>query len=261
MEIFALDDDVARWDAALPSLHDTARLPVLLPLAWHLRQRNTRRAVLLADAALTQLGGAGALGGVAHADALRMMLVKAEARWLAGELDAAEQNVLALSEHFRALNDAAGSADSYYLLGSIAVDQGDHARSDSMFAAAAAAAVQAGDTKRAALADATSARWAVLRERDIPLRARTLIRPVARQFTTRGRAARRCDVRRPRGKRLPAQKLRHADEIEQGGQRDQHQQDGDVAAPPALLEHRAFVGRHAPSARRSIASAANSTNR
>ena len=58
MDMFALDDALADWEAALPSLRGPARLPVLLPLAWHLRQRDTARALELAAEGLTLLPAA-----------------------------------------------------------------------------------------------------------------------------------------------------------------------------------------------------------
>ena len=43
MDMFALDQDITQWESALPALHGAARLPVLLPLCWHLRQRDGAR--------------------------------------------------------------------------------------------------------------------------------------------------------------------------------------------------------------------------
>ena len=41
MDMFAVDDDVAHWETSLLALRDADRVQVLLPLAWHLRQRDT----------------------------------------------------------------------------------------------------------------------------------------------------------------------------------------------------------------------------
>jgi len=49
MELYALDDEVARQEAALTSLTGPDRLPGLLSLSWYLRQRDSRRALALAD--------------------------------------------------------------------------------------------------------------------------------------------------------------------------------------------------------------------
>lgn len=164
MDMFTVDENVAQWETALPSLHGIDRLPVLLSLAWHLRQRDTRRAVELAFEASTLL--AESPHGPGPRAALRMDLVRAEARWLDGELDSALDAASDILQRFTQLNDDAGCADSHWLLAWIAVDRGDHDASDRAFAAAAEAAERAGDLQRRQLAEAAIARWAVLRDRN-----------------------------------------------------------------------------------------------
>ena len=44
MDMFALDDEVSRLELALSPLRGSARLAVLEPLVWYLRQRDTGRA-------------------------------------------------------------------------------------------------------------------------------------------------------------------------------------------------------------------------
>ncbi|MES2016139.1 MAG: ATP-binding protein [Pseudomonadota bacterium] len=166
MEMFTVDENVAQWEMALPSLHGIDRLNVLLPLAWHVRQRDTRRAVLLADEASALLPAAAIAGEERAALQARMDLTRAEARWLDGELDAALAATGDVLQRFTDLNNHAGCADSHWLLAWIAVDRGDHAGSDGAFAAAAEAAALAGDHHRNMLAEAAIARWAVLRDRN-----------------------------------------------------------------------------------------------
>ena len=166
MDMFTVDEHVAQWEAALPSLRGVDRLPVLLPLCWHLRQRDTRRALQLADDAGSLLAQAALEPGQRAAHQARLDLVRAEARWLDGELDAALAGGADVLQRFTTLLDHAGCADSHWLLAWIAVDRGDHAASDSAFAAAARHAELAGDALRNTLAEAAIARWAVLRERN-----------------------------------------------------------------------------------------------
>ena len=166
MDMFAVDAHVAQWETALPSLRGIDRLALLLPLAWHLRQRDTRHALQLADEASTLLPGAQMAPAERAATEARLDLVRAEARWLAGELDAALTRASDVLQRFTALFDHAGCADSHWLLAWIAVDRGDHVASDSAFAAAAQQAERAGDALRTTLAEAAIARWAVLRDRD-----------------------------------------------------------------------------------------------
>jgi tetratricopeptide (TPR) repeat protein len=164
MEMFTVDHNVAQWESALPSLHGADRLPVLLALAWHLRQRDTRRAVELAFEASTLL--AESPDGPDPRAALRMDLVRAEARWLDGELDSALEATTDILQRFTQLTDDVGCADSHWLLAWIAVDRGDHDASDLAFGAAAEAAEKGGEPQRQHLAEAAMARWAVLRDRN-----------------------------------------------------------------------------------------------
>ncbi|MRW87344.1 GGDEF domain-containing protein, partial [Pseudoduganella sp. FT26W] len=90
MDMFALDDALAEWEAALPSRRGAARLPLLLPLAWHLRQRDTGRALQLADEAEALLPAAALSPDDAGAAAVRLQLVRAEAAWLSGQLQPAD---------------------------------------------------------------------------------------------------------------------------------------------------------------------------
>ncbi|HEX5341124.1 MAG TPA: ATP-binding protein [Duganella sp.] len=164
MDMFALDDALADWEAALPSLCGPARLPVLLPLAWHLRQRDTARALELAAEGLTLLPAAPLPAPQAQAIATRLLLVRAEANWLNGQLDEADQLAASAGERFSALNDPQGRADAHWLRAWIAIDSGDHARAASELDQMAAAARAAGDSQRCAIADAVNARWCVLHD-------------------------------------------------------------------------------------------------
>ena len=163
MEMFALDDDVAHWELALLPLRGLARLPVLLPLAWHLRQRDSVRAIALADEAEALLAAAPAEEFLLPAPG-RLRLLRAEVAWLMGELETAQRQAGEALCLLRALGDHAGCADTHWLRAWIAVDNGDHLHRDAELARCAEAARDAGDTAREAIADAASARWAVLRD-------------------------------------------------------------------------------------------------
>jgi len=49
LECFALEPEIARQQARLPLLDGEERIDALVALAWHLRQRDTRQALTLAD--------------------------------------------------------------------------------------------------------------------------------------------------------------------------------------------------------------------
>ncbi|MRX10680.1 GAF domain-containing protein [Pseudoduganella sp. FT25W] len=164
MDMFALDDALAEWEAALPSLRGAARLPLLLPLAWHLRQRDTGRALQMADEAEALLPAAALSPDETGVIAARLHLVRAEASWLSGQLQAADALALQAGERCAALHHHPGRADAHWLRAWIAIDSGDHARAEQELEQMAAAARDAGDRRRCAIADAVNARWAVLRD-------------------------------------------------------------------------------------------------
>ena len=164
MEMFALEHEIAQWENALQPLRGAERIPLLLLLSWHLRQRDCARAIRLGDETRLLLPLAD-LGSVEREQACaRLQLVQAEVAWLQGALDAAEALALQARATLCAHGDGAGCADAHWLLSSIAVDRGDHARCDAELQAASEQARSAGDSMRASLADAATARWAVLRD-------------------------------------------------------------------------------------------------
>lgn len=164
MEMFVLEHDIAQWEESLAGAHGPARLPLLLSLAWHLRQRDCKRASQYAAQSRSLLPKAGLSPSAQALYEARLQLIQAELDWLHGELDKAESQALSLREVLCAHGDGAACADVHWLLASIAIDRGDHQRRDEQLQLAAEQARSAGDAMRASLADAASARWAVLRD-------------------------------------------------------------------------------------------------
>jgi hypothetical protein len=92
MEFFALDDEVLRLEQELAHTCGDGRLTGLLTLAWHLRQRDTRRAVDLAHEVQSLLDGPACQNpgqNIHPTITARLTLLQAEAKWLFLELDAA----------------------------------------------------------------------------------------------------------------------------------------------------------------------------
>ena len=161
---FADDDAVAQWELELLPLRGIARLPVLLPLAWHLRQRDGKRAQELAGEAAALLPSAHLPDDARASLEARLQLVDGEIRWLQGELDAAANQAARALEVFEAQGDNIGRADAHWLKAWISVDRGNHGQRDAELEACSNAAHAAGDEQRAAIADAVQARWAALRD-------------------------------------------------------------------------------------------------
>ncbi|WP_426341123.1 diguanylate cyclase [Pseudoduganella sp. S-14] len=161
MDLFALDEELALWEAELPFAEGERRLKLLSRLAWHLRQRDgVRSAQLVAEATpLAHLLPA----AERRVLAARWELVKAENCWLAGQLDAAiaiaERAMLEFARH----NDRLGAADTHSLLAWVAVDRGDSAGCDNELALAIADARASGDAMRIDIFESLAALFSVFR--------------------------------------------------------------------------------------------------
>lgn len=160
MSIFALDDEIALWESALPAMHGVERLEVLLPLAWHLRQRDSRRAVSLADEADALLGALAV--PAARSARARLALVRGEAKWLVGELDAAGDLAKQAITVLWGLAGDATRCDANIQLAMIATDQGRRAQSQAHLEEALAAANASDDEERATVVKLSMAIAAVL---------------------------------------------------------------------------------------------------
>ncbi len=190
VDMFALDEELARWEAALPDVQGTPRLPLLVALAWHLRQRAPARARAL-SADIVPL-----LAALSPAEALvvrgRLLLIAAESEWLNGQLDTAQyqaEQALLLFEQAGSAGDAGVSpaltlgstvspgssagpsadaatapaalaacarADGCWVLAWVANDRGDSAAGDRWLAQAGAAARAGGDPVRVDVIDAAA---------------------------------------------------------------------------------------------------------
>ncbi len=132
-----------------------AELVRLVELAWHLRQRNTRHALLL----VRQLRGRLPQLPPRERDLLdaRLLLVQGEASWLFAELDEAQRQAERALAMFEALESANGCADAHWLQGWIASDRGDYQLHDQCMARMQAVAQQGGAQLRMELAQAALA--------------------------------------------------------------------------------------------------------
>jgi signal transduction histidine kinase len=163
-QLFADDNAVAQWELELLPLRGIARLPVLLPLAWHLRQRDGKRAQELAREVSAMLPSASLPDQARASVEARLQLIDGEIRWLQGELDAAANLASRALQVFEAQDDHIGRVDAHWLRSWISVDRGTHGQRDAELEAGSSAAHAAGDEQRAAIVDAVQARWAALRD-------------------------------------------------------------------------------------------------
>ncbi|MFZ6646340.1 ATP-binding protein [Undibacterium sp. TJN25] len=153
MEMFITNEDVIQLEGTLAASPEVERLPVLVTLAWHLRQRDTRKALALAAEGDALLARSRLPEHLRHSMSARLSLVHGEARWLFAELEDAQNLAEQAVHEFEVLGDVVGSADAHFLLGSILLSRGNPPRVVSEMEAAAACARQAGDIVREELAE------------------------------------------------------------------------------------------------------------
>ncbi len=167
MELFALEEVIHQCQAKL-ALADTdaARLPCLLELAWHLRQRDSARARRLCEQVQVLLGvSAASLPAEKHLSyAARRILIVAECAWLFGQLTLAHEEAQQALQQFDKLADQIGVADSHWLLAHICSEQGMIDAFDLHMQQACQAAQLAVDQLRYQAALALRASWAGFRD-------------------------------------------------------------------------------------------------
>lgn len=164
MDLYALDDEIFTLEAELSLLDGTPRLAVLIPLAWHLRQRQCQRAFSLATEAGILLEKAKNDETWYTRNMARINLIKAETQWLFGELDLAEKNVTNAISQFNAVQDLTGAGDSYFLASSIYRDYGDIPKRDHSLQMAIEHYQRAGDSVRHQVAFARSLHNSAIRD-------------------------------------------------------------------------------------------------
>jgi diguanylate cyclase (GGDEF)-like protein len=158
MKLFVLEGELAELETRLPLLHDDERLAAMVELSWHLRQRDCRRALALADECEALLAHASIEGNDRTKQAARLQLVRGSIHLLFLRLDLAESFAQAALTAFSALADNTGIADARGLLGALANDRGDTATRKREWAAAAEHAKLAGDSFRLDMAESEVAR-------------------------------------------------------------------------------------------------------
>ena len=160
IDFFANNERVAQLEADLATAPASDQLPLRCSLAWQLRQRDSKRALSLADEAQSLLAGTNVPQALHQSMALRLMLVRAEVKWLFGELSTSLRLAETALQGFTAQTDKIGCADAHWLLAWIATDQGNMARVNVELEVMAVCSL---DPVRRCVAQAALARFAVAR--------------------------------------------------------------------------------------------------
>jgi signal transduction histidine kinase/tetratricopeptide (TPR) repeat protein len=148
MELFALNDEVAALEAQLPISEGPAQLDLLVQLAWQLRERDSARALRMAEQAQTllhQVQGKPATHSptsqAAHPPphTARLLLVRGVIHTLRAELDSAYTAIeTGISEFLKTPGPQShiGGGDGYCCLASVWQDRGNAAQRDNCLAMA-----------------------------------------------------------------------------------------------------------------------------
>lgn len=154
MEILITNDQLRLYESELSGLREGDQARSLVRLAWHLRQRDTRRALKLAEQAeqLIQTLSLNALP-TQERDALmaRLLLVKGEGKWLFSELEEAQQLVSLALSRFELIEGGIGQrgvSDAHHLLAWIASYRGEIDLLKSEYGIAIKSAEACGDQTR-----------------------------------------------------------------------------------------------------------------
>jgi diguanylate cyclase (GGDEF)-like protein len=153
IERFATDAVIQALDAQIAG--GTASAVDWAEQAWHLRQRDTRRALQAVDSAQAAIEADALAESSGHLSALaaRIDLVRAEAHWLQADLATADAIAQRAMQAFAQAGDETGMADAHWLVLNIATDQGDPARRQAALDASLAHALAAADASRIAQAE------------------------------------------------------------------------------------------------------------
>ena len=166
VELFALNGEVLAWDGALgeAQLGSAQQLQILLQLAWHLRQRDTARALLLVDQARVGLSGLSLPERQRQRAGARLDLVEAESHWLFARPKPAEQLLRRALAAFELAEDRAGMADARSLLVSVFSDAGRPQERDQTLEQCLLDSRVSGDSQRLAVALARRLLFAAFRD-------------------------------------------------------------------------------------------------
>jgi diguanylate cyclase (GGDEF)-like protein len=123
MDLYAGSEVLAPLEEALGGVEGSRALETLAALCWHLRQRETRRAIELCERGEALAGRAGS----SREPLARLALARAECALLMGRIDEAQSLARQADEIFSAAHDAAGLGDTALVQARIAESRGDRA--------------------------------------------------------------------------------------------------------------------------------------
>ena len=138
MQLFATDDEVSALETSLSELRGNERVAATVAFAWHLRQRDSTRALRLINGVMATLGGAPRDGAEAPASPVahraRAALAACEAKGLLCDFDAAERWLADARAHLDPGSDAQVEGDAFLVESLLAKTRGQRERQLDAFA-------------------------------------------------------------------------------------------------------------------------------
>ena len=158
---FVVDQqELERQERALPAF-GASRLQALVPLAWHLRQRDGKRAAELVREARELIAQSPLDAQQERTLVLRLDLVDAELCWGHADYERAQRVTGEALAMARSSGDLAAAADALWVDAQVAVDLGDPVRRDASLQSCEDCARQLDDRQRTLIAQGAIARWSV----------------------------------------------------------------------------------------------------
>lgn len=152
IDLYIDEEALSRLEDALPAQAGAQRVAALVVLAWHLRQRDSRRAVLLAERAEALLPAAGVQTPQASLLQARIALTRAEVGALMGDFEPAELS-LAQARHFaEPLQDLMLDGDCWLVEAVVALTRGQIERESQAYMQARQCYARTGDIVRQQIA-------------------------------------------------------------------------------------------------------------
>ncbi|MBR7798698.1 GGDEF domain-containing protein [Undibacterium fentianense] len=164
MDFYVLDDEIAGIEANLLASIQSTRLLNLIQLAWHLRQRDSQRAITYLREAELLLHELPQNSPQINKHIARCLLIHAEIYWLDGALEFAKRDANKAFSAFDNLHDTRGMGDCYFLFSSIHRDLGEIVQRDQSLNSAIEMYRIAGDKVRYQLALARSCHNGAIRD-------------------------------------------------------------------------------------------------
>src|SRR5579872_4155036 len=159
---YPLESDVAQVETAVATSRGIARLEALTSLAWYLRERDSKRAEILADEVESLLQRSASPGSARlHA---RLQLVRAETSTLFAAKVDSDALVESAVQMFQRAEDIIGLGDSFLLRRLVAHEHGDMDAAITACDRARACFEKSRDPLRTALAEAWRASMSAFRD-------------------------------------------------------------------------------------------------